>query len=503
MLMLYGLDDSPDAATTAISLAAHWASQRREVLLIEADPAGGTISNNLGMPFTPGSASFVASGLSPLSNHLIDHAQDVLYENLHIMPAPASPSGASSIAEVISEHAEALRGISEHEMAVIIEGGRISASTVNAKLALNCAALVAVASRESQMSNVEHFKRLIGGRGRPKGCAVSIGQSPWSDEEWQQAGLAYVGAIEHAPHMAGDLSPFLNKGKGKRKTRGWRSSLDTVGTQLYAFAQPPPASKQATEESVEQAAEALESDSPADEAAASTSPVSETPDGPEEAAAAAHEPPEQPAAPAAHEQTAAPEHPAVPAAPAAHEQPQQPPAPAPYEQPQQPPAPAAHGQPVAPAAYEQPLRPPAPAPYEQAPPAGYQQPAAPAAHEQPQQPPAPAPYEQAPPGSYQQAPAGYPPAPGPYDQPPPGYEQPQQPSAFPPAPGSYPPPPPAYPPPPGYEQPQQPSAFPPARPAAEEPPREPTPPTGSFRDWAAKLKGVDEHGNRSTGRGTA
>ena len=442
MLMLYGLDDSPDAATTAISLAAHWASQRRQVLLIEADPAGGTLSNNLGMPFTPGSASFVASGLPPLSNHLIDHAQDVLYENLHIMPAPASPSGASSVAEVISEHGEALRGIAEHEMAVIVEGGRITASTVNAKLALSCAALVAVARRDSQMSNVEHFKRLIGGQGRPLGCAVSIGPSPWSEEEWQEAGLTYVGAIEHAPHIAGDLSPFLSKGKGKRKARSWRSSLDTVGIELYGFAQPPPASRPAEEEAVEQAEEeaeqaeeAPEPDSPAAEAADGAQPTPEAPDDPQQADYGQQQQPQQP---------------------------QQPP-PADYQPPAYQP-PADYGQP------------------QQPPPADYQ----------PQQPPAD--YGQQPP-AYQPPPADYPPPPADYGQPqqpgyppPPAYQQP---------PADYPPQHPGYPPPPVAYQP------PPAHPETEEPPREPPPPTGSFRDWAAKLKGVDEHGNRSTGSGTA
>ena len=80
MLTVYSTQGSPGASTTAMHLAAHWASEGREVLLIEADPAGGSLSHNLGIQFTPGSASFVASGLPILSNHLIDHAQDVLFE---------------------------------------------------------------------------------------------------------------------------------------------------------------------------------------------------------------------------------------------------------------------------------------------------------------------------------------------------------------------------------------------------------------------------------------
>ena len=241
MLTVYSTQGSPGASTTAMHLAANWASEGREVLLIEADPAGGSLSHNLGIQFTPGSASFVASGLTILSNHLIDHAQDVLFENLHVMPAPASPTGARGIFNTFAEFSEDLRTISENEMAVIIDGGRITADTAASALTTGAAGVVVVCRNNSQLSGLEHLRDALaaspGGDG-PQGCAVTIGKSPMDPEEWQENyGLTFCGSIEIVADMATDLSAYL--ARSKRKSKKWRASLEQVGEKLYPFAQPP------------------------------------------------------------------------------------------------------------------------------------------------------------------------------------------------------------------------------------------------------------------------
>ena len=240
MLTVYSTQGSPGASTTAMHLAAHWASSGREVLLIETDPAGGSLSHNLGIQFTPGSASFVASGLTVQSNHLIDHAQDVLFESLHVMPAPASPTGARGIFEIFAAFAGDLRTISENEMAVIIDGGRISADTAASALTTEAAGVVVVCRDSSQLSSVDHLTEALAaapGDG-PAGRAVTVGKSPMSAEEWQEScGLAFCGSIEIVSDMATDLSAYLTK--GKRKSKKWRASLEQVGKSLYEHAHPP------------------------------------------------------------------------------------------------------------------------------------------------------------------------------------------------------------------------------------------------------------------------
>ena len=241
VLTVYSTQGSPGASTTAMHLAAHWASEGREILLIEADPAGGSLSHNLGIQFTPGSASFVGSGLPVQSNHLIDHAQDVLFENLHVMPAPASPTGARGIFNTFADFSEELRTISENEMAVIIDGGRMTADTAASALTTGATGVVVVCRNNSQLPSLEHLRDALaanpGGDG-PQACAVTVGKSPMAPEEWQDNyGLTFCGSIEVVADMATDLSAYL--ARSKRKSKKWRASLEEVGEKLYPYAQPP------------------------------------------------------------------------------------------------------------------------------------------------------------------------------------------------------------------------------------------------------------------------
>ena len=468
MLTVYSTQGSPGASTTAMHLAAHWASTGREVLLIEADPAGGTLSHNLGIQFTPGSASFVASRLPVLSNHLIDHAQDVLFENLHVMPAPASPTGARGIFHTFVDFFEDLRTISENEIAVIIDGGRITADTAASGLTTGAAGVAVVCRNNSQLSSLEHLKDVLTASpdDGPQGCVVTIGNSPMDPEEWHEShGLTFCGSIEILADMATDLSAYLDR--KKRKSKKWWASLEKVGEKLYQYAQ-----------------------SPASDQSRRTKPPAQAPPpttGPDDdagpAAAAASEPlaAEDPA-PYGQAPPAAPQEPmpaygqALPMATA----------PGPdYGQPHDlpPDGAGAYGQPPPP---YPPAQYPAP-PYEQPQPGTYE------AHP-PAQYPAP-PYEQPQPGTYEAHPPAQYPAP-PYEQPQPGTYEAHPPAQYPappyeqPQPGTYEAHPPAQYPAPPYEQPPfRPEHPTPVPPEAESPPRPDMEPTGSFREWAVKLHG--------------
>ena len=545
MLTVYSTQGSPGASTTAMHLAANWATAGREVLLIEADPAGGSLSHNLGIQFTPGSASFVASGLPILSNHLIDHAQDVLFENLHVMPAPASPTGARGIFNTFADFSEDLRTISENEMAVIIDGGRMTADTAASALTTGATGVVVVCRNNSQLPSLEHLREALaaspGGDG-PQAFAVTVGKSPMDPEEWQDKyGLTFSGSIEMVADMATDLSAYL--ARSKRKSKKWRASLEQVGENLYPLAQPPVSdrprrTRPATSPETEPAEDAGRA---AGTGAAAVSDPSATQDP----AALGEAPPTAP--PEGFPAYGQPAPPMAPAAGAGYGQSHYlPPAPEPqpgYGQshylpptgwpgdPRSPGAPPGHGEapPMAPPegfpAYGQPAPqqyPPQQYPPQQYPAHPYEQPPAyqqPPTYQQPQPeayPPAPGSYEQPQPGAY--PPQQYPahadeqPQPPAYEQPQPGaheayaphqypaptYEQPQPPTYEQPQPPTY-----EQPQPPTYEQPQPPTyEQPPAQPEppaheasfeqppeAQSPPRPNMKPTGSFRDWAVKLHG--------------
>ena len=506
MLTVYSTQGSPGASTTALHLAAHWASEGREVLLIEADPAGGSLSQNLGIQFTPGLASFVASGLPVQSNHLIDHAQDVLFESLHVMPTPASPTGARGIFHAFADFSEELRTISENEMAVIIDGGQITDDTAASGLTTGAAGVVVVCRDNSQLSSLEILRDVVSADpgGGPAGCAVSIGKSPMSPEEWEEdCGLTFCGSVEAVPGMAADLSSHL--ARSKRKSKKWRTSLEQVGEKLYVYAQPPVSSRprDRTSEPAQTPGTGLADGAvQAPPAPAALDPSVLDP------AAYGQAPPAAPAAGAGYE----PSH-YLP--PAAESQPT-------YQQPHYLPStgwpsdPQGHGEgpPTAFPAHGHPPPPsypsdqhPAPPPYEQ-PPAAYEQPPyqqppyeqPPSAHEayppdqhpaQPyQQPPA---HQQVPPGAHEAYPPDQPPA-QPYQQPPahqqvpPGAHEAYPPDQPPAQPYQQPPTQPEQPP---YEQASPVSAAAPTTAGTETVPRPNIQPTGSFRDWALKLHGSD------------
>ena len=290
MLTVYSAHGSPGASTTAMYLAAQWASTGTEVLLVEADPGGGSLSHHLGIQFTPGSASFVASGLPVRSGNLIDHSQDILFNSLHVMPATSSPTGAREIVRWWNERAGELRDISESEMAVIVDAGRITADSVAGDLAAHAAGVLVVARGDSSPSSREHIGSLLSaeacGDGVERGV-VTVGDSPLSAEEWREkCDLAFYGSIMEFAEVTGDLSAFLNR--NKRKSKKWRVSLEEVATKVLPYAKP--ASGASRAKRLAPAAEAP--------------PVPEEPPPPPPAAAAASPPPAAADEPQEHE----PEH---------------------------------------------------------------------------------------------------------------------------------------------------------------------------------------------------
>ena len=522
MLVVYSGNGSPGASTTAMYLAAQWASTGTEVLLLEADPAGGSLSHHLGIQFTPGLASFMAAGLEIRGSNLIDHSQDVLFNNLHVMPSTSSPTGARQIVEWLGRRAGEFRAVAEDEMAVIIDGGRLNADSAAGEIAAHAAGVVVVARGDGALTSLEHIGDLLSAEVCGEGverCVVTIGDSPLSAEDWhERCGITYCGAVMEFEDAKGDLSAFLNR--NKRKSKKWRTSLERAARELLPYAKPPAsgasrpprAEPEPAEESAPAAADPqpLAGSEPGPGDTYETAPPAGYPPHGDPAAGQYGEaPPPQPyyPPPPAGYPAAPGGYPAYPLEEqSVYVEPTSPPpdhsyydAPLPVYDPPQP----QHAPPPGDPAYglppEQHLHEPHGVPAPGWTPAGY-----------PEQPRGPSQgYEYPPPA--QHPPQGHAPpehAPPPY----PEYPQEPHPSDFyrqPPAPGSEPrEQQPSYPPavaqqPPQASPPhQQVPPYPAQQPAAEAPPPEPEiTPSGSFRDWAARLHGQAPHGTSTHGHG--
>ena len=461
MLTIYSTNGSPGASTLAVYLSAVWAAAGKETLLIEADAAPGSLARKLGMQVSPGTASFFASDKPADAEHLIEHSQDVLFNTLHVMPAPANPTGAAACAEKLELIADRLRDIADGETAVIIDAGRLSAASAASQFVAHSAAVLVVSSDETEVGDLPELDRLSehtvaeADEAGPLGLSLSFGESPLSEDEWaEQWGFRHVGSLAAKMDGTAELAMFVER--GKRKSRKLRAEIEGLAARFEEFAHPGGASSPRPRRQAPPR--------PPEEAGADPGAAAESSAAPEKAAPAGAGSPD----PASDAPT--PPHPAAPPHPA------------------EPPSPdtgwgAAAG--AAPAGGSPAVPPPAPAYPPQAPP-GYPPQAPPGYPPQPGHPLPP----QAPPGYPPQAPSGYPP---------------QVPSGYPPQPGQ-PVPPQA---PPGYP-PQPPVGYPPSHgvtsgqaPAHHAPPAlrevggaeppaepEPPPPTGSFRSWAGQLYDV-------------
>ena len=468
MLTVFSTNGSPGASTVAIYIAAQWASEGRQVLLIETDPAGGSLSQKLGVQYTPGTASFVAASKPCTADSLVEHAQDVLLSDFHVMPAPSSPAGARSISETFAKMGDQLRDVSESDMAVIVDGGRLTADVGLSRLALCASAILVVSRNNSQLSSLEHLEHVLVDdptQAGPVGLSLCVGDSPLTDDEWREHfGVEHVGDLDLTLSPTTDLSMFMPR--GKRKARKLLNKLSKIGERLYRYAYAADAAGERPRLYLPDPEEEPEEDSTAEGALlpavaddASLEPIQAELHAPVPGDAAGL--PQVVAPPvvvAPHLQQAVNLHLNVP-------QPAAPALPPPVQYPY-------------PSAYP----PPAPPP-----PAGYPPPA--------------------PPGYPPQAPPGYPPAQAPAGAPPP-YAQPPD-AAQPP----YPPAAHGEPSPPGYqatsdhgaptwegsEHGEPGAALPAAEPEPEVPDvaeiEVPSVPTGSFRSWAAQLYGTDSDGS--------
>ena len=240
MLTVYSTHGSPGASTFAVYLAAQWASSGRAVVLIETDPTAGSLSQKLGIQFTPGTASFVAADRPVTVEHLIEHTQDVLFNNFHVMPTPSGPSGARTVAEKFSRLGEELRDISDREMAIIVDGGRLTADTCASELTTSAAAVLVVAHDEAHLSSCEHISGALvddPSLPGPLGLVATVGPSPLTEAEWSTGhGLTLVGSVDLDPERGTDLLMFTPR--GKRKARKLRGSLEKLADTLYEYACP-------------------------------------------------------------------------------------------------------------------------------------------------------------------------------------------------------------------------------------------------------------------------
>lgn len=178
--------------TSALALAAAWPADR-QVVVVEADAAGGDIAVRFGLPLEPGVVSLAAAARRALSPHsVIAHSQR-LPGGLPVVVAPASAEQCQAALRALGDRLEELAP-DDAGFDVIIDGGRLGAMSSSLARWASVTAVVARPSAEevARLHAVLPSTRDIGG----ELGLVLVGDRPYGAAEIASAlGVAVYGVL--------------------------------------------------------------------------------------------------------------------------------------------------------------------------------------------------------------------------------------------------------------------------------------------------------------------
>lgn len=188
--------------TTALALATAWPKDR-SAMLVECDPAGGTLIATLGLAPEPGIVSLAAAARRPLPPHaLLDHAQP-LTGNSSVVVAPPS---ADHTRGALSHLGDQLSALGELEHDVLVDCGRLDpGSPALAVFAQAAIPLLVIRPALPDLHTVAtSFERAAGPFASVRTIGlVLIGASSYSDREIKEAlSTEIMASLPHDPQSA-------------------------------------------------------------------------------------------------------------------------------------------------------------------------------------------------------------------------------------------------------------------------------------------------------------
>ncbi|MBW3556942.1 MAG: chromosome partitioning protein [Actinobacteria bacterium] len=226
---------SPGVTTLAASLAATW-PVGRELLLIEADPAGGALASRFDLRADPGLVSLAAAGRRDLDEEVLgQHLQQMPGNGsatVRLLPGPVAAEQASvALSALRGRLAEVLERVPGD---VIVDCGRLDAGSPALEL-VNAGTLLALVLRPN-VADVHHAStRLAALSPRCLVGVVVVGDRPYSADEVAAAvGAPLIGTVPADPRAAAALNGEVGMRRGIERTPLLRASRK-LGEQLIDF----------------------------------------------------------------------------------------------------------------------------------------------------------------------------------------------------------------------------------------------------------------------------
>ncbi len=198
VLALASVKHSPGVTTAGLALAAAWSSEA-DVVLVEADPAGGDLAARLGLALDPGVVSLAAAGR---------HQGAVLDIGAHTQPMPAG--GAVLVGPIAPEQAAAAVGglgvrvpeaVASSGAHTVIDCGRWYPGS-SACAAWQAADLILIVAQPT-VEGIEHIrarKAALTGSAPGPVAVLLVGDRPYRPAEVEEAlALPVIGEIAADP----------------------------------------------------------------------------------------------------------------------------------------------------------------------------------------------------------------------------------------------------------------------------------------------------------------
>lgn len=231
--------------TLALALAATWPSDRR-VLLVEADPAGGTLAAASGWPPEPSLVSLAAA-----ARHALD--PDLVWEHCQELPGGAAVLAGPASADQARSALGMLAGLSKHlgtlDADVLVDCGRLDPGAPGAGVFEGADAVVLAARPRladlHALATWQETNPFDSGRV----ALVLVGDGPYLDAEIAEAlGIEVLARLPWDPDAAGALVSVPASAREVRLSPLVRAARSLAGRLAKELAGAPPAAGSASGE---------------------------------------------------------------------------------------------------------------------------------------------------------------------------------------------------------------------------------------------------------------
>jgi MinD-like ATPase involved in chromosome partitioning or flagellar assembly len=216
---------SPGVTTTTVALAAAWPAER-QVLVVEADPAGGDLAAWFGLAVEPGLVSLAAARRAAAS--VQEHAQP-LPGGLPVLPGPPGAEQATAaLGQLPAELLAGLDGLDGTD--VLADLGRLDPGSAAAPV-LRAARLLVLVTRPTlaELQHLAHRVAALREASRALGV-VLVGDGPYRPAEVARAlAVEVLGTLPLDRHGADLLAGAAAGMPGLRRTRLLRAARTLAG----------------------------------------------------------------------------------------------------------------------------------------------------------------------------------------------------------------------------------------------------------------------------------